>query len=193
MKLKKKINLLIDRIDLYSFQLHLLTVMLAEYTMQTKDLEPLNNLIRLIEDAETVIDWFHAHTPIRFNPKKKKFVARGNGRWSIATGLSSELIVGKNTLVKYTKFFSINSTEDLERAYKAVEIKMAELDAQYEADSSVITFLDIEQVPNIGDREKIKAYLKANPVQDSMGKFGIPQSKHRFGIYGMPTLNLWSR
>ncbi|MEI8601578.1 hypothetical protein P4S55_11850 [Shewanella sp. PP-Sp27a-2] len=193
MKLKKKINLLIDRIGLYSFQLHLLTVMLAEYTRQSKDLEPLNNLIRQIEDTKAVIDWFHAHTPIRFNPKKKKFVARGNGKWIITTGLSSELIIGKNALVKYTKHFSINTAEDLDRAFKAVETKIAELDAQYDADSSVITFLDIEQVPDIGEREKIKAYLKANPVLDSMGKFGIPQSKHRFGAYGMPTLNQWSR
>ena len=193
MKLKKKINLLIDRIGLYSFQLHLLTVKVGEYSRQSKDLEPLNNLIKQIEDTEVVIDWFHAHTPIRFNPKKKKFVARGVGKWSITTGLSSDLIIGKNALVKYKVNFSINSVEDLDRAYKAVETKIAELDAQYEADSSVITSHDIEQVPEISDREKIKAYLASNPALGGMGKFGIPQSKHRFGSYGMPTLNQWSR
>lgn len=167
--------------------------MVGEYSRQSKDLEPLNNFIRQVEDTEVVIDWFHAHTPIRFNPKKKKFVARGDGKWSITTGLSSELIIGKNALVKYSKRFSIKTVEDLDRAYKAVETKMAELDAQYEADSSVITPHDIEQVPEISEREKIKAYLAANPALDGMGKFGIPQSKHRFGIYGMPTPNQWSR
>ncbi|MDF5222911.1 hypothetical protein WL046_24555 [Vibrio alginolyticus] len=193
MKLKTKLNLLIERIGLCTFQLHVLTVMLGEYSKQSNDLNPLNRLIKEVEDTEAVIDWCHSHTPLRFNPKKNKFVSRGNGKWSIASGLTSNSIIGKSALEKYKKRFNFIGVGDLERIFDDLGREIANLDAKYELAQGTITAADIEQVPEMSDREKIKAYLAANPAPDSMGKFGVPQSKYRHGTYGMPKPNQWSR
>ncbi|EKQ5902685.1 hypothetical protein P5868_004849 [Vibrio parahaemolyticus] len=193
MKIKTKLNLLIARIGLCTFQLHVLTVMLGEYSKQNNDLEPLNRLIKEVDDIEAVIDWFHSYTPLRFNPKKNKFVSRGSGQWDVVSGLTSNSIIGKSALTKYKKRFNLIGVSDLERVFDELGREIADLDAKYELAQGSITHADIEKVPEISDREKIKAYLAANPAPDNMGKFGVPQSKYRHGTYGVPTLNLWSR
>ncbi|KIP66814.1 hypothetical protein SN13_11655 [Vibrio alginolyticus] len=190
---KNKLNLLIESVGLHTFQLHVLTVMIAEYTKQSNDFSDLNRFVREIEDSESVIDWFHAYTPIRFNRKKKRFVARGSGRWDISSGLFSELIVSKKALLKRRTQFKLNSLDDLESVYSSIELRIAELDSQYKVDLSTISLSEIEQIQELSDKEKIKAYLAANPDPDSMGKFGVPQSKYRYGTYGSPAFNPWSR
>ncbi|EPU5969484.1 hypothetical protein ACVX70_001650 [Vibrio alginolyticus] len=190
---KNKLNLLIESVGLHTFQLHVFTVIIAEYTKQSNDCSELNRFVREIEDSECVIDWFHAYTPIRFNRKKKRFVARGAGRWNVSSGLFSDLIISKEALLERRKQFKLVSLDDLESVYKSIESRKAELDSQYQANLSTISPSDIEQIPELSDKEKIKAYLAANPDPDSMGKFGVPQSKYRYGTYGLPAFNPWSR
>ncbi|WP_439510492.1 hypothetical protein [Marinimicrobium koreense] len=195
MKQKNKLKLLIEYVSLFSFQLHVTTVLVAHHVKQNKDPAPLDLLVNQTDERESIIAWVHDHTPLRFNRKKKKFVHRGSGIWGLEKGLFSNAIIPKISLSRYIKTYRLRTLGDLSAVLSVVQTEMERLDKEADKDKSMITESDINNISDACDREKIRAYLAANPIYEGLGKFGLPQSKYRNGTYGLRSmeLNEWSR
>ncbi|TDR14061.1 hypothetical protein C8D85_1594 [Marinomonas communis] len=199
-----EIQTAIKSIEFTHLQLHLLTVLVCAYCEDTKDLEPINNLYRAVGsggyfEKRDVSDWVSRFTPLRYNAKKKRFTASQLvSGWHIAQGLrQTHLIESEKLSVHLAKLAVTPEPEAIHQALEKVEKQLENIQVElYKLRAAgKLTNIDSFEMTTDDEKTQIKAYLAAHPASDPIGKFGVPQSKYRYGSFGLSSMDMiwWNR
>lgn len=198
-ELNKKVDLVIELCNLALLDCQLLLVLLAEFTKREKNLDVINKLFHDTEysliDRDCIEEWLNKYTPLKYNPKKKRFVLGNSNIWKFEEGLKSSIFLSKAKLEELNSIYGFSELSRVAIARDLISDQIVRINEKLSISNVKISADDIDAIENISDKEIIKRYLAANPAPDSMGKFGVPQSKYRYGTYGLGSMeyNPWAR
>lgn len=163
-----------------------------------------------INADDIFVEWAEEFSPFKYSRKKKRMVNDDVGKWRLDQAFESPVFTGKDKLEKVVdKFKKNNGLQDgsvvcLEDLQVFVDKRMQLLDKLIEErvlkNKSKWSFQGGNSdgyFNSLKDEERrvIREYLEKNPAPDSVGPMGTPQSKYRYGTFGLRSMeyDVWRR
>lgn len=169
---------------------------------------------------DVFIEWANEYTPFVFSSKKKRFVNKGAGKWRLEDAFFNPRFCSKKVLEsEVDKFLGESCVDvDVEDFFKYITDRINSLDRKiekriknncekkgevYSPDGNVsdnfFEACDDDSLGNESDFKEqqkiIKKYLEKNPLPDFTGSLGLPQSKYRYGTFGLNSMefDIWRK
>jgi hypothetical protein len=175
----------------------------------------INSLLKASKENsiyDVFIEWAEEHTPYRYSPKKRKMVKESGGKWLLEPAFNNPQLTSEDSLSKEVKSFKNHYSlegdspimlEDLENYLLEKSDRLhREIHLGIERNKSKLSAGIIKTEPeafmaSLKEKEKeiIRNYLKRNPAPDTVGPMGVPQSKYRYGTFGLNSMeyDVWRR
>ena len=171
---------------------------------------------QLLKGAEEVtrddvfVEWAEKYTPYRYSSKKKRMVRSGPSVWRLQQAFDNPEFTSTEFLKEQVeKFGNISKNKaqesiDLDEFLEYVERRIGEIEtlihkrvAQNKIKSEALFENNEKEFNSLKEEEKrmIKEYLSRCPAPDTIGPMGTPQSKYRYGTFGLKSMvyDAWRR
>ncbi|MCP1318110.1 hypothetical protein [Halomonas sp. 707B3] len=171
---------------------------------------------------DVFIEWANEFTPYKYSSKKNRFVNKNGGSWQLNDAFNNPHLCNTEFLLaeveKFSKQERLSEPLDLGQFFDHVLAEIQRLDqtiderlkancarkgkkfpvefATQAVESAQDSDQSLDKHASFAEQQRlIKQYLSRNPLPDSVGPMGLPQSKYRYGTYGLGSMeyDAWSR
>lgn len=194
---KKQFNISLECLELNMLYVRLHTILIAMYCKNSKSAEYMTLLFKKLPEEwiDQTIDICEKYTSLKYNPKKKKCSINKCAKWNINKAISDSFSIKSNDSMKRINPFKFENPNKIEKILNRIQTRIDELNVILKA----IPFIEPDFQKNldnrITDKDLIREYLKKNPIKDLISSHGLPQSKYRYGTFGLESMEFdaWSR
>ncbi|WP_206478158.1 hypothetical protein [Halomonas sp. KRD171] len=222
---KTTFKLVFESLSMDSLAIHIFFLMgLHGVKSNAKDMSMalLLKIARQRNTDDVFIEWADEFTPYRFSSKKNQFVNKNAGQWRLNDAFHNPHFCSSTVLLSEAEEFlkqeEINKPLDLSEFFDYIISNMRRIDQSVEDRVKANCAKKGKQFPTglirqafesdqysdelvstdtsfAEQKQLIKQYLSRNPLPDSVGPMGLPQSKYRYGTYGLGSMeyDAWSR
>jgi gas vesicle protein len=194
---KKQFNIGLECLELNMLYVRLHTILIAMYCEHSKSAEYMTLLFKKLPEEwiDQTIDICEKYTKLRYNSKKKKCIINKCNKWNINKAISDTFNKQSNKSKERISPFKFENPKKIERILNRIQTRIDELNLILKA----IPYIEPDFKKNFEnrdtDKDLIREYLKQNPVKDLISSHGLPQSKYRYGTFGLGSMEFdaWSR
>lgn len=205
----------LDIIKLSGLYIHIMFVQGLYEVKSKKSGVTMYHLLRFAKETSFFgyfVDWAEIYTPYSYSNKKKRMVRDNTGKWRLTQAFSNPNINITSSeflneqIERFCKLSGNASKEpiDLEAFQKYLESRMDELEiiierrkARNKLKSEACHENNKKIFESLNEEEKnmINEYLSRYPSPETIGPMGTPQSKYRYGTFGLKSMvyDAWRR
>jgi len=182
------LNMIFFRLTIISIAIHCKRLKSADYMNQLQNGAPSDWL-------DEITDICNEYTALRYSPKKKRFSYNEVQKWNIEGAISNLFKKRSKKTNGILNPFKFSDPNQIEKTIQRLQGSLDNLEVELSKYKNTPNLMEYSSNEEKSDQQLIKDYLRRNPVESGMGQRGVPQSKYRYGTYGLGSMEFdsWSR